>query len=151
MNRPANLLDSLQPYAAVLIRLILGYLLIRHGLDKFDAGLGNVGDQFDTWGVPLPDLSAGFTAVVELVGGIGLVLGVATRYIALLMTGVLIGAIVFVKADFGVLGGSETDLAYIAGLIALAVGGPGRWALDHLVGFESVSTATTHDRQQVNA
>lgn len=140
MYRPTIALDALRPYMLLVVRLILGYLLIRHGLDKFDAGLGNVGDQFDIWGVPLPDLSAGFTAVVEVVGGIGLVLGVGTRYVALLMTAVLIGAIFFVKADIGVLGGSETDLAYIAGLLSLAVSGPGRWALDDQLGLEAASS-----------
>lgn len=137
MNRLAPILDSLRPYVAVGIRLTLGYLLIRHGVDKFDAGLGNVGDQFDMWGVPLPDLSAGFTAVVEVVGGIGLVVGVATRYFAMLMIGILIGAIVFVKADIGILGGAETDLAYIAGLASIVVAGPGRWAVDHRIGLET--------------
>ncbi|MEL6891957.1 MAG: DoxX family protein [Actinomycetota bacterium] len=128
--------DRLRPILLTGIRVVLGYLLIRHGLDKFDTGLGNVGDAFDGWGVPLPDLSATAVAFIEVIGGAALIAGVATRFVAIAAIGVLVGAIWFVKADIGVLGGAETDLAYIAGLAALVAFGPGRWSVDRVIGLD---------------
>lgn len=136
MTRPTSSLNSLRPYVPLVVRLGLGFLLIAHGLDKFDTGLDNVGDAFDGWGVPLPDISATFVALFEVVGGIALVVGIATRYVALGMIGILIGAMVFVKFEMGVLGGYETDVAYIAGLASLVASGPGSVSVDHVIGLD---------------
>lgn len=126
-------LDALRPYALVAIRIALGFLLVRHGLDKFDTGLSNVAGAFDGWGVPLPEVSARFVAIFEVIGGAALILGVATRLMAAIMILVLLGAIYFVKLDVGVLGGWETDLAYISGLLALVFFGPGVPSLDRVL------------------
>ena len=136
MQRLNTFLNTLRPYMPLAVRLALGFLLIAHGIDKFDTGLGNVGDAFDGWGVPLPDISATFTAIFEVVGGIALIIGVGTRYVALGMIGILIGAMVFVKFEMGVLGGYELDLVYIAGLLSLVATGGGVLSADAALGWE---------------
>lgn len=142
MPRPTTFLDALRPYAPLLVRVALGFLLIAHGIDKFDTGLDNVGGAFEGWGVPLPDISAAFVAVFEVVGGIALIMGIGTRYVALGMIGILIGAMVFVKFEMGVLGGYETDIAYIAGLASLVATGPGAISADTALGLERAATAS---------
>ncbi len=147
MHRLTTPFDALRPYLPIAIRVVLGYLLLRHGLDKFDTGLSNVGDAFDGWGVPLPDVSATAVALLEVFGGIALILGVGTRFVSIAAIGMLIGAIYYVKADIGVLGGSETDLAYMAGLASLVATGPGRWPVDHVIGLERAEPAAADDQQ----
>jgi uncharacterized membrane protein YphA (DoxX/SURF4 family) len=79
-------------------------------------GLGNVEAWFTSLGVP------GFVAyvvtVIELVGGIMLILGLFTRYVSALFVIVLIGAIMTAKLSVGLLGngqmaGYELDLGFI--------------------------------------
>lgn len=153
MHRPTTFLNALRPYMPLVVRLALGFLLVVHGIDKFDTGLGNVGDAFDGWGVPLPDISATFVAVFEVIGGIALLIGIGTRFVALGMIGVLIGAMIFVKFEIGVLGGYETDLAYIAGLASLIATGPGLLSADSALGIEKElgGEDASADRQRVDA
>jgi len=153
MNRPNTFLNALRPYMPLVVRLALGFLLVAHGLDKFETGLGNVGDAFDGWGVPVPDISAAFVAVFEVVGGIALLIGIGTRYVAAGMIGILIGAMFFVKFEMGVLGGYETDLAYIAGLASLVATGPGTISADAVIGLEREAVQSNSDshRTRVDA
>lgn len=116
-------------FAPLILRVILGGLFVLHGIDKFDTGISNVEGFFDSSGVPLPGLTAPLTAVLEIVLGITLIIGLATRLSAAVLTLILVGAIVWVKAP-DILGSSELDLAYIAGLLALVLLGPGRLSAD---------------------
>ncbi len=67
--------------------------------------------------------------------------GVFTRIAAMLLGVVVVGAMLYVTADLGIISsepmpGAERDLAYLAGIVALIVMGPGRLSLDHLLGIE---------------
>ena len=131
MHAINNTLSKYASFAPIILRVILGALLFWHGIDKFDTGMGNVSDAFEGWGVPLPGLTAPLTAVLEIVGGAALVVGAFTRVAAGLLSLVLIGALLFVKLEGSLLGGgSETDFAYLAGLLALVLLGPGRLSVD---------------------
>ena len=139
--RLASTLNRLSPIAPLLARVILGILFIYHGVDKFDAGLDNVKNAFDGWGVPAPDVTAPAVAVFEIVGGVALIVGLATRIVAALFTVQLIGALLYVKQDLGVLSsepmpGAELDLAYLAGLVTLMLLGPGLLSIDERIGLE---------------
>jgi putative oxidoreductase len=108
---------------------------------------------FRNWGVPAPGLTAPLTAIIEIVAGAALVLGVATRAAAMLLTAVLVGAIVYVKADLGVISsqpmpGAELDLSMIAGLVALVVLGPGRVSVDERIGLEPAARLSAPDRER---
>ena len=73
------MLDSL-PGAArdvvlLLARGLLGVVLVAHGWQKFMTwGIDGTTAAFTDLGVPLPSVSATFAAVVELVGGVLLIL-----------------------------------------------------------------------------
>lgn len=79
------------PYAALLLRLTLGIMFVAHGLMKVlvFTPAGTVG-FFASLGIPAA--FAWLTMAVELGGGLLLLLGVQTRWIALLQLPVLLGA-----------------------------------------------------------
>jgi putative oxidoreductase len=146
MHQLCSTLDRGRPAAPLVLRVVLGGLFIWHGIDKFDAGISMVEEMFTMWGVPAPGLAAPLVAVVEIVGGIALVLGLATRVAAMLLSVVMIGALIYVKQDLGIISagpmpGAELDLALLAGLVALVVLGPGRFSLDDRLGVERPTSA----------
>lgn len=154
MHQLCSTLDRGRPAAPLVLRVVLGGLFIWHGIDKFDAGISMVEEMFTMWGVPAPGLAAPLVAIVEIVGGIALVLGLATRVAAMLLSVVMIGALIYVKQDLGIISsgpmpGAELDLALLAGLVALVVLGPGRFSLDDRLGVERPASA--EQREQVHA
>lgn len=147
MRQLASSLDRLGPAVPVVLRVVLGGLFVWHGLDKFDAGIDMVEGAFAGWGVPAASIAAPAVSVLEVVGGIALIAGVATRLVALALAAVMVGAIAYVKADLGVIStapmpGAELDLALLAGLVVLAVQGPGSLSVDGALRFEQQSTGS---------
>lgn len=130
LNRTLGRYASFGP---VMIRVVLGGLFLLHGIDKFQGGISGVESFFASSGVPAAALAAPLTAVAEVVFGIALIIGLYTRISALVLSVVIVGAIIFVKADAGILGSSELDLAYLAGLVGLIVLGPGRLSVDEVL------------------
>jgi putative oxidoreductase len=146
MHQLCSTLNRARPAAPLVLRVVLGGLFIWHGIDKFDAGISMVEEMFTMWGVPAPGLAAPVVALVEIVGGIALVLGVGTRLAALALSVVMLGALIYVKQDLGVISsgpmpGAELDLALLAGLVALVIMGPGRFSLDDRLGLEPRESA----------
>ena len=82
-------------------RVVLGLVFIAHGLQKLDMGLGNVGTYFDSLGIPLPGAAATGQAVLELVGGAALVLGVLVPVAGGLLAVSMLGALWFAHRSAG--------------------------------------------------
>src|SRR5215467_16333885 len=61
-----------------------GLLFAIHGYQKFASGIGGVATFFAKISIPFPGLMAPFIAILELVGGILLILGVGTRVLGAL-------------------------------------------------------------------
>lgn len=123
-------------WVATLMRVVLGILLLAHGISKFQMGLGNVAAWFASAGTP------GFLAYIagwlELIGGILLILGLFTRYVSVLFTVMLLGAIVMMKLPLGLLGngqmaGYELDLAYLMLTVYFIFAGPGSLSIDKVL------------------
>ncbi|ULO08331.1 DoxX family protein [Paenibacillus sp. 19GGS1-52] len=121
---------------SIIMRVVLGIIFVFHAVDKFQMGLGNVEAWFTSLGIP------GFVAyvvvVIELVGGIMLILGLFTRYVSALFVIVLIGAIMTAKLSVGLLGngqmaGYELDLGFILISLYLIVADRTPLSVDHLV------------------
>ena len=141
MYQICSTLNRGRPAAPLVLRIVIGGLFIWHGIDKFNVGISMIEEMFTMWGVPAPGLTAPLTAVVEIVAGIMLVVGLGTRVAAMALSVVMIGALIYVKQDLGIISsqpmpGAELDLALLAGLVAVIVLGPGRLSLDHQVGIE---------------
>jgi putative oxidoreductase len=124
---------TLELYAALLLRVSLGTVFVAHALLKIlvFTPAGTVA-FFETLG--LPGLFAYAVIAVELAGGIALLLGVATRAVALVLIPVLIGTIALVHGDKGWLfanegGGWEYPAFLIVASLVQALLGDGIWAL----------------------
>jgi putative oxidoreductase len=137
---PLSRLASLAPLA---VRIIVGIIMFAHGLQKLtEVGPGNFGGQvLAGLGVPLPVFMGYVVTLVELVGGLLLIVGFLSRLAALLLTIDLVIAILLVKVNVGFISGSsgtgaELDLALIAGFLVILFAGPGRLSVDHALGLE---------------
>jgi putative oxidoreductase len=128
---------ALRDLALLAARVGLGIIFIAHGWQKFtEYGLDGTAASFEQMGVPLPTASALFAAVVELVGGAALLLGLAVPVAGLLLALNMLGALVLVHAGNGVFVGNngfELVLALAAGALVLAAVGAGRFSLDRLI------------------
>ncbi len=138
-------LNSLQFLAPLALRLGLGVVFVVHGYSKFTGGPAEgFGGMLTGLGVGAPEFVAWLVTIAELVGGLMLLAGLGTRLVTLPLIATLIGAIILVKADLGVIAptgapspGAELDIALLAGLVALLFMGPGRLSLDHVLGVEA--------------
>jgi putative oxidoreductase len=120
------------PYAALLLRVALGLLFIAHGLMKlFVVGIGGTAAFFAAVGYP--DFVAYPILLAELGGGMALVLGLWTRWVALALFVEMIGIIVY-HAPKGFLftapgGGWEYPALWAVALVVLYLLGDGPYAI----------------------
>ena len=123
--------------ALLVARVLLGVIMFAHGYQKLVVnGIGRTTAGFESMSIPVAIVSASFVTVVELVGGVLLVLGLMTRTVAGCMGFVMAGAAGFVHVRHGVFvasGGWELVGSIAGALLALAVAGPGRFGLAHLL------------------
>ncbi len=133
-------------WAPVPIRLAVGYGFIAHGYAKFSRGPENFAVVLHTLGVPEPLLAAWAATLTELIGGAAVMAGVLIPWVSVPMAVVLLTALVTVHLPYGFFSvkfaevteagikfgsvGYEILLLYLAGLLALALGGPGALSLE---------------------
>jgi putative oxidoreductase len=135
-------MNRLAEFAPLVVRVIAGIIMVAHGFQKLQAGPGNFGGFLAQLGVPLPTLMGYVVTLVELLGGILLIVGLFSRLAALLLTIDLVAAIVLVKVNVGLIAppqqgaGAELDLALIAGFLVILFAGPGSVSLDRMFGIE---------------
>ncbi|XEC93280.1 DoxX family protein [Paenibacillus tarimensis] len=120
----------------LIVRLVLGITFVIHGIEKFQMGIGNVSGWFGSMGIP--GFMAYIIAIIELVGGIAMILGLGTRIVGILFAATMIGAIFKVKLASGFTGngqmaGYELDLALLAISVLLALSGSRLWSVDSLL------------------
>jgi putative oxidoreductase len=143
---PSKQADAPARWAPVPLRLIVGYGFAEHGFAKLARGPEAFATILQAIGVPAPHFMAWSTILVELLGGVAIFLGAFVAAVSVPMAAVLLVAIFTVHlpngfssikllavtaagAQFGQ-PGYETDLLYLACLVALVLGGPGPLALD---------------------
>jgi putative oxidoreductase len=118
------------------LRVVLGVVFIAHGAQKFGQGIPGVTQGFAGMGVPFAEVAAPLVAGLELIGGALLVLGVATRVVAVLLAVdmVVAGALAHLASGFfSQDGGFEYVLVLAAGSLAIALTGAGRYSVDAVV------------------
>lgn len=125
-----DFLNRMQPLALLVMRIVLGAIMIAHGYHKVWGGFHHHMDMVGSLGLPrwLAYLSAG----TEFVGGIGIVLGLLTRFFALAF--VIEMGVVICKVHFknGLMGanGYEFPLALATLAFALVCFGGGPWGFN---------------------
>jgi putative oxidoreductase len=125
-----------QALGTTLLRVIIGIVFIAHGSMKlFSFGVAGTAGFLGTLGVPLASVMAPVLIATEIGGGILLVLGLLTRYVAipLVFTMAVAIATVHLQHGFFLPQGYEFALLVGVGLLTLALQGSGAFALDHLV------------------
>jgi putative oxidoreductase len=125
------------PYAALILRLSLGAMYVAHSLilKHFTFTLAGTAQFFASLGLPAALAYATFWT--ELVGGILLLAGIGTRWVALALTPVLAGAL-WVHAGNGWVfsaanGGWEYPLFLIVVSCVAALLGDGKYALGNVL------------------
>lgn len=115
----------------ILVRIILGSIFVIHGAQKVLGLFGGPGlEGFVQWAatVGIPSWLAYAAAIAEFVGGILLILGIATEIALVAVIAVMAGAIYYVHRDHGYFiqnGGFEYPLNLIFLSIAVMLGGCG--------------------------
>jgi putative oxidoreductase len=135
-------------WAPLPLRLVLGFAFIYHGWPKLFTGAGHSGfvANLQGIGVPAPELSGWAIALVEVFGGLALLIGAFTAVVAGILIIHQLGALFTVHLSAGYsfvhvtgmsasgpqfgLPGYEVNLLFIAGLLALLLGGPGAPSVD---------------------
>ncbi len=122
----ADFLASLAPRVLSLLRIMSGLLFLEHGTGKFLA--------FPTLPAVPPSFSMPWWAgLFELVGGLLLTLGLLTRPVAFVLSGVMAVAYWTAHAPrnfFPVLNGGDAAILFCFVFLYIAFAGPGPWALD---------------------
>ncbi|MEJ1192145.1 DoxX family protein [Pseudarthrobacter sp. CCNWLW207] len=125
---------SLNTTAVTILRVIIGFIFAAHGWQKFNEWtIAGTQASFAKMGVPAAEIAAPAVAILELGGGIALILGVLTRVVALLLALDMLGALFLVHASAGVFaatGGYELVLLLAAAALAVALTGAGRISVD---------------------
>ena len=120
--------------AITALRIVLGFIFAAHGWQKFNEWtIAGTQASFGKMGVPAAEIAAPAVAVLELAGGVALILGILTRVVAALLVIDMLGALFLVHASAGVFaanGGYELVLLLAAAAFTLALTGPGRVSLD---------------------
>ncbi|MFF3672924.1 DoxX family protein [Streptomyces sp. NPDC002120] len=123
----------------LLLRIVLGLTMAAHGTQKLfgwfeGGGISGTGQFFTASGYPAGDAMAVLAGLTETLGGLGLVLGLLTPLAGAAIVGTLINAIAVHGAGaFFAPKGIEYELLLTAGAAALALTGPGRYAVDRFL------------------
>ncbi|MDX3686230.1 DoxX family protein [Streptomyces sp. NBC_01693] len=125
-------LNRAQPYALGLFRIVIGFLFACHGAASL---FGVLGGSMGGGTVPAGTWPGWYAAVIQLVGGILVALGLGTRVAALVSSGSMAYAYFKVhqpESLFPLQNGGEASAIFCWTFLLLVFTGPGAVALDRL-------------------
>lgn len=125
-----------QALGMAVLRVAVGIVFVMHGKQKlFEMGFQHVGAFMHSLGIPLSQVAGVAVPILEFFGGLALLLGLFTRWIAILLACDMLVAMLAVHLKHGFFGpgGVEFVLTLLAANIALALSGPGAAGLDGLL------------------
>ena len=140
---------AISRWPLVPLRLIVGFGFMEHGWAKLTKGPDTFANILQAMGVPGAHFMAWSTILVEILGGLAVILGVFVTLASLPMAAVLLVAMFTVHLPYGFSSikiqavtaagaqfgppGYEVDLLYLACLVALVLGGPGPLSIGGLI------------------
>ena len=156
--------NELQPgiarYAALPLRLMVGYGFLAHGLAKWSKGPEAFAAILHAAGVPAPQLMAWTTIFVEIFGGVAFLLGALISLASIPSIILLVVAIAKVHLPYGFSSikltgysgggaqfgppGYECDLLYIACIVTLMLLGASPWSVDAILSAKIRSGGAQH-------
>ena len=144
---------AIERWALIPVRLIVGFGFLEHGFAKLARGPDAFANILQAMGVPGPHFMAWATILVEILGGLAVILGAFVKLASLPMAAVLLVAMFTVHLPYGFSSikleavtaagaqfgppGYEVDLLYLACLAALVLGGPGPLTIGGLIRRQS--------------
>lgn len=137
--------DGCQRWALLPLRLTVGYGFLAHGMAKWSRGPEKFGNLLHTIGVPFPVPTAWLVTLVEVFGGVAILVGAFVAIASIPLIASMLVAMFTIHIHYGfssvntiglaptgpVFGppGYEINLLYIAALVALAVSEPSALSL----------------------
>ena len=148
------------------LRLIIGIGFIAHGWAKLSRGPSGFAKLLTQIGAPLPDATAWVSTFVELLGGLAILVGAFVKVVSVPLIVMMLVAMFTVHLKYGfssinTIGltpngpqfgppGYEVNLLYIAGLLALILGGAGALSVDHIRSRKRASSVRTEAPEEAN-
>lgn len=126
-----SFLRPLSPLLLSVLRIITGLLLLQHGTTKY------LSIPVTQMSGASPTSMGGAAGILELVGGVLLILGLFTRPVAFILSGMLAVAYFYAHAPQGfypILNGGELAALYCFVLLYIAAAGPGPLSVDRVMG-----------------
>ena len=136
-------------WVPVPLRLIIGIGFMVHGWAKFSRGPSGFAKLLAQIGAPLPEATAWASTFVELLGGLAIFVGAFVEVVSVPLIVMMLVAMFTVHLKYGfssinTIGltpsgpqfgppGYEVNLLYVAGLLALILGGAGPLSIDRLL------------------
>jgi putative oxidoreductase len=136
-------------WAPLPLRLVIGYGFVVHGWAKLTRGPEGFAKLLGQFGAPLPQLTAWVSTLVEILGGLAILAGAFAAVVSVPLIVMMLVAMFTVHLRYGfsainTIGltadgpqfgppGYEVNLLYIAGLLALILGGAGHFSIDRLL------------------
>ena len=124
-------LDKARPYILSVLRIVVALLFIQHGLQKYFG--------FPSAGPPMRTLLY-VQGVIEIVGGIVLLLGAYTRVVAFILAGDMAVAYFmahFPRSFFPAVNGGDAAVLFCFTFFYIFFAGGGAWSLDRAYRLES--------------
>jgi putative oxidoreductase len=134
-------------WGLTVLRVVTGIVFFMHGWTKvFVWGFEGTAAGFAQMGIPLAGMAGPFVGLLELLGGLALIVGLGTRWISIPLAFTMLVAIlkVHLAAGFFAPNGYEFPLMLLAGLVGLTLAGGGAFAVDKVLAARRAgSTART--------
>ena len=129
--------SSLTPPLALAGRILIALIFVISGYGKI-AGFEGVAGYIGSKGLPMPEVLAALTVALELGGGILLILGYQTRWVALAFFLWLIPTTFIFHKFWGIDPKTAQQMqihflknvSIMGGMLMLVAFGPGAWSLD---------------------
>ena len=131
-------LDRYAPHALSVLRIVSALIFFAHGTQKI---LGFPASQMN----PAAFSMSWIAGMLELVGGAFLILGLFTRPVAFVLSGLMACAYWIAHAPqspYPALNGGDAAILYCFVFLYLVLAGPGPWSLDALRGNTSTTPRT---------
>ncbi|MES2841150.1 MAG: DoxX family protein [Pseudomonadota bacterium] len=130
-------MNALQNPLALIGRILLAVMFVPAGFGKIAGFSGTVG-YATAMGLPLPTVGVAIALVIELFGGLALLIGLRTRYAALALAVFTLVASFFFHAYWAVPAEQQMvqqlmffkNIAITGGLLAFAAFGAGAFSVD---------------------
>jgi putative oxidoreductase len=142
------------------LRLIIGFGFMAHGWAKLSRGPSGFAKLLAQIGAPLPEVTAWVSTFTEILGGLAIFVGAFVEVVSVPLIAMMLVAMFTVHLKYGfssvnTIGlteagpkfgppGYEVNLLYIAGLVALILGGAGALSVDHLLSRTSRLSDPVH-------